>query len=175
MIFCIMGKSGSGKSTIAKELVKRNEQFFRVKTYTTRPQRDSESGDEYIFVTDELSKWYESHDRIIQKETYNGWLYFVVDDGQITYYDMDYIITGTVDRYEALRKFYGDENVTPIYIDVDDKTRILRSIQRNDLREVCRRFLDEKDLPVIQPSFKNYFLDTCIESIEEFIFVRKEF
>lgn len=174
MIFCIMGKSGSGKSTIAKELFKRNDKFVQVKTYTTRPRRDNESeaDSEYIFVTDELAKWYEKHDRLISKETYNGWLYFIVDDGQIAYHDIDYIVTGTTERYFALRKFYGAENVTPIYIDVDDKTRILRSIQRQDLREVCRRFLDEQDSQKMQPSFENYCLEKCVMEIENFMEVK---
>lgn len=45
LLFCIIGKTCSGKTTIAKELERRG--YYRYKTYTTRPQREGEPDDAY--------------------------------------------------------------------------------------------------------------------------------
>ena len=51
MSICLVGKSCSGKDTIARELVKLG--YERILTYTTRPQRPSElDGVDYHFITE---------------------------------------------------------------------------------------------------------------------------
>ena len=52
-LFCIMGKSASGKDTIFKKLTQdENLDLKRVVSYTTRPMREGEQeGVEYHFVT----------------------------------------------------------------------------------------------------------------------------
>ena len=51
-LFVIAGPSGVGKNTIIKELLATHSEMARVKTYTTRPQRDDEEeGDQYYFRT----------------------------------------------------------------------------------------------------------------------------
>lgn len=54
-IFCIMGKSSSGKDTIYKNLLEREELGMkRIVLYTTRPVRAGEkNGEEYFFVDQE--------------------------------------------------------------------------------------------------------------------------
>ena len=49
MIYLLMGKSGSGKTKLIQSLSASNPNITRVKTYTTRPQRN-EADDEYVFV-----------------------------------------------------------------------------------------------------------------------------
>lgn len=46
MLFILVGKSGSGKSTLFKELPGR-----KIPTVTTRPRRDNEEANEYIFTS----------------------------------------------------------------------------------------------------------------------------
>ena len=52
-VLAIMGKAGSGKDTIAKELLNlRPEKFNRVVSATTRPPREGEvNGVDYHFLT----------------------------------------------------------------------------------------------------------------------------
>lgn len=47
MIIALVGKSGSGKSTMAKALAKKG--YPEIVSHTTRPMRDGEKGNEYIF------------------------------------------------------------------------------------------------------------------------------
>lgn len=51
MLYLIMGRSGSGKTTIAQKL--KDEGYKGVKSYTTRPRRDGESEDAYNFISEE--------------------------------------------------------------------------------------------------------------------------
>ena len=52
-IFCIIGKSSSGKDTVYKGLLQRRELGLRrIVPYTTRPRREGErDGEEYYFVS----------------------------------------------------------------------------------------------------------------------------
>ena len=54
-IYVLLGKSASGKDTIAKKVMKKMEgQLHPIVPYTTRPIRDGEeNGKQYYFVTDE--------------------------------------------------------------------------------------------------------------------------
>ena len=45
-VIAICGKSGSGKDTIMKEILKRYPNFFKpIVSYTTRPRREHETED----------------------------------------------------------------------------------------------------------------------------------
>ena len=53
---------------------------------------------------------------------------------------------GTLESYEKIKEYYGEDNVYPIYIEVDDETRIERALKREKkqpepkFQEMCRRF-----------------------------------
>ena len=62
------------------------------------------------------------------------------------------MLISTLEGFEKISRFYGADKVVPLYIEVDDMTRIERSLKREKeqknpcVSEVCRRFLaDEKD------------------------------
>ena len=64
----------------------------------------------------------------------------------------DFVLISTLEGFEKISRFYGANKVVPLYIEVDDMTRIERSLKREKeqknpcVSEVCRRFLaDEKD------------------------------
>ena len=88
-IYCLLGKSSSGKDTLFKMLLE--ESGLALKTivpYTTRPIRVGEQeGVEYHFVTEETQKKLEAEGKIIELRAYDTicgiWKYFTVDDGQI--------------------------------------------------------------------------------------------
>lgn len=157
-IYCIMGKSSSGKDTIFKLLLEREDlNLKRIVSYTTRPIRSNEKpGEEYNFVTtDEKDKLVEAGKVIeIRKyDTVHGpWFYFTVDDGNIDLSANDYVVIGTVESFVKLREYYGEKVVLPIYIEVDDGVRLSRALDRErqqsqpKYEEMCRRFLaDQQD------------------------------
>ncbi len=156
-IFFVMGKSASGKDTIYKRLL---DQFPDIKTvtlYTTRPMREGEKeGVEYHFIGAEALEAMESEGRVIEKRTYQTmygpWSYATVDDGQIDLSQSSYLMIGTLESYESIRTYFGNQDTVPIYIEVEDGERLNRAVNRERQQkipkytELCRRFLaDEID------------------------------
>lgn len=155
-IYCIMGKSSSGKDTIFKLLLERNDINLKtIVSYTTRPIRSNEKpGEEYNFVdTDEKKRLIDSG-KVIELREYNTihgpWAYFTVDDGTIDLENHDYLIIGTVESFVKIRDYYGAGKVKPIYIEVDDGVRLSRALERERAQEnpkyeeMCRRFLADQ-------------------------------
>ena len=53
-IYCILGRTCSGKDTVARLICENDDRFSQIVSYTTRPKRDSETdGVEHYFVSDE--------------------------------------------------------------------------------------------------------------------------
>ena len=151
-IYCIMGRSASGKDTVYKELRRRFPGFRSYVMYTTRPRREGEQdGVSYHFITDEELSELEKSGRLIEKRVYHtalgDWSYATVDDGQINLSGQDYLMLTTPEAFVRLRERFGKEQVRDIYIEVDDGTRLMRAIKRErqekapHYEEVCRRFL----------------------------------
>ena len=82
----IMGRAGTGKTSLVNELVSRG--YEKIKTCTTRPIRvGEEEGVEYHFTDEEGFQALQSAGKIIEERAYHTfhglWRYFTVDDGQI--------------------------------------------------------------------------------------------
>ena len=45
---------------------------------------------------------------------------FTADDGQIALDKYDYLVIGTLESCQALKEYFGEEYVVPIYIEVED-------------------------------------------------------
>ena len=124
-IFFVLGKSCSGKDTIFQSL-KENKQL-NLKTvvgYTTRPMRVNEKdGVEYFFVDQNKLEELKKAKKVIECRDYNTvygiWSYFTVDDGQIDLNNGDYLYIGTLESYEQMIDFYGEDVVVPLYIQVE--------------------------------------------------------
>ena len=156
VIYCIMGKSSTGKDTIYRELLKRKDLGLkRVVTYTTRPIRGNETdGVEYHFTDEANEERLRSEGKIVESRSYETmhgrWAYFTVDDGQVEK-DGDYLLIGTLESYLSLRDHYKDMRVEPIYIYVEDGIRLDRALSREKrqpepkYREMCRRYLADCD------------------------------
>ena len=153
-IFCLMGKSSSGKDTLYARLSEKLH-FSTIVPYTTRPIREGEEeGREYHFITEKEVEEFEKQGRIIELRAYNTvhgvWKYLTVDDKQTEH--RDYLMIGTVESYRKLKEYYGEAYLVPIYIEVDDGVRLQRALERERSQaepkyaEMCRRFLaDEAD------------------------------
>ena len=156
-IYCIIGKSSTGKDSIYKRLLERDDiSLNRIASYTTRPIRSKEiPGKEYNFVSIEEKDRLLASGKVIEIRKYDTilgeWFYFTVDDGKVALDKADYLIIGTVESFVKIRDYYGDR-VCPIYIEVDDGVRLERALKRErkqeqpKYEEMCRRFLaDQKD------------------------------
>ena len=178
-IFFVLGKSCSGKDTIFQSL-KENKQL-NLKTvvgYTTRPMRVNEKdGVEYFFVDQNKLEELKKAKKVIECRDYNTvygiWSYFTVDDGQIDLNNGDYLYIGTLESYEQMIDFYGEDVVVPLYIQVETGERLARAV--NKYKELCRIFLaDEEDFSEekiekagIKKRFENNNLNQCIKEIEQ--------
>ena len=188
-IFYIMGKSSSGKDTIYSRLLRDKEFGLKnVLLYTTRPVRQGEAdGIEYHFVDEERFRQFMDEGKVIEYRTYETvhgpWTYFTADDGQVDLKARSYLAIGTLESYENMKRYFGEENVCPIYVEVEDGERLKRALAREELQEkpryaeMCRRFLaDTEDFSEenleragIKRRFQNVELESCMEEIREYI------
>ena len=188
-IFCIIGKSSTGKDTLYQRILERKDlQLRQIVSYTTRPIRAGEvDGTEYHFCTHEKKDALLASGKVIEIRSYHTchgiWDYFTVDDGNIDLEKNNYLVIGTIASFVKLRDYFSEDAVLPIYIEVDAKTRIHRALAREDSQknpkyaEMCRRFLaDEDDFSDakiaaldIDIRFNNDDLDRCIDKIRAYI------
>ena len=188
-IFYIMGKSSSGKDTIYSRLLRDKEFGLKnVLLYTTRPVRQGEAdGREYHFVDEERFRQFMDEGKVIEYRTYETvhgpCTYFTADDGQVALKARSYLAIGTLESYENMKRYFGEENVCPIYVEVEDGERLKRALAREELQEkpryaeMCRRFLaDTEDFSEenleragIKRRFQNVELESCMEEIREYI------
>lgn len=187
-IFYLMGKSSSGKDTIFKEVKKELPSLKTVALYTTRPIREGEKeGVEYFFIDEEKCMQLCEKEKVIELRAYNTihgiWKYLTVHDEQINLRENSYLMIGTLESYEKMREYFGDEIMIPVYICVEDGLRLTRALEREKEQkdpkyaELCRRFLADTDDfseeklvgAEIRRKFENIELEKCIEEIVLFI------
>lgn len=188
-IFCVMGKSATGKDTVYQNLLAENSlNLKRIIPYTTRPIREGEeNGREYYFCNEEDVQKFEAEGRIVELRAYNTvygiWKYFTLNDGNIQLEKENYLLIGTLEAYTKIRDYFGAEKVVPIYIEVEDGERLLRAITREKQQDVpkyeemCRRFLaDAKDFSEeklkeagIENRFVNVELQDTIVKVRDYI------
>ena len=188
-IVCLMGKSSSGKDTIYKKLLMQESVHLETMVpYTTRPIRAGErEGVEYHFTDEEGYQALLGQGSIIESRAYNTcfgiWRYFTVADDSIDLETCSYVLIGTLEAYDQLRKFYGADRVLPVMIELDDGVRLQRALDREKAQdhpkyeEMCRRFLaDAEDFSAdkmaradIERTFYNDQLDGCLHEIVDYL------
>ena len=184
-IFYIMGKSSSGKDTIYKHLLEKEENGLkRIVLYTTRPVRaGEENGREYFFVDEDRYFELSAEGKVIEARAYDTvygiWRYFTVADEQIDLENQDYLVIGTLESYEKMKEYFGSKILVPIYIELEDGLRLQRALDRERAQdtpkyaEMCRRFLadtgdfSEENIMAagIDRRFQNICLEDCIREI----------
>ena len=179
-IICLIGKSGSGKSTIEQKLCSDLE-INHVISHTTRPPRKEElDGLDYFFCTDyyfeeERENFIEQRlYKVINKDGTKGiWRYGLhrnsIKEGLN-------VVVIDVNGYKALRVYFGKQNVLPFFIHCSDSTRLNRVLLRGDGSnelELMRRFAaDEEDFKDFIESHNyykvcnEYSIDLAVEEIE---------
>lgn len=192
-IFCIMGKSATGKDTIYKRLLQKSELgLTRMVSYTTRPIREGEKeGIEYHFTSVENLNLLKEQGKIIECRSYDTihgiWYYFMVEDDQMELTQNNYLMIGTLESYVKIRNYYGKDKVIPIYISLEDGERLTRALEREKAQsepkyeEFCRRYLadcqdfSEEKLKEagIDRVYQNDDLEQCLAEIEADILLQE--
>ena len=188
-IVYLMGKSSTGKDTIYRKILE-NDLFHlkRFVPYTTRPIRSTEkNGVEYYFTDEEGFQKLKAENRIIEDrayKTYHGlWRYFTVNDDKLDLEKYDYIYIGTLESYVNTKKYFGEDKVLPVMIELDDGVRLERALNREKQQEnpkyeeMCRRFLaDSVDFSEekikeagIKKRFQNTDLEECLGEITGYL------
>ena len=150
-VFCLVGKSCSGKDTLYAHILERYPELVPVIPCTTRPRRPGEvEGQTYHFVTEERLRQYEEEGQVVEKREYHTtqgpWTYFTLRFAL----DTDRLLITTLEGARALMDCYGPQAVRVVCLQVDDRTRLLRYVHREsrqqcpDYAEVCRRFLADQ-------------------------------
>lgn len=178
MLYVLLGKSNSGKTTILNKLLQDKEFTSKVtelKSHTTRPMRSNEvNGREYIFDTvDQFTKYFRQ-DRILEYskfDTVHGtWFYYTLKDDLI---DGDMIKIIEPIGFAQLKQCVKD--ITSFYIDSDYDIRWERAIGRGDeSKELARRFeADEKDFEYLRTDYtvnnNNENIDDKVKLIKNMI------
>ena len=185
-IYYVMGKSATGKDTIYSKLYEESTKIKKIVLYTTRPPREGEeNGIDYNFVTKEKLEEFKRSNTLIEMRTYKtmygDWSYATVDDGQIKLESRNYLIIGTLESYKKIVEYFGSNKVVPIYLTVDDRIRLQRALNRENMQdnprydEMCRRYLaDEEDFSEeklkeagITKFYVNENLRECLDEIEK--------
>ena len=184
-LYVIMGKSASGKDSAFAELMRRRD-FAKLMEYTTRPIRTGEvDGEDYYFTSVAEFERLLAEGKVIEHRRFDSvigpWYYFHLEDDRVNLSERDYLCITTLPAYKKLAGHYGKDSVVPIYLEVEDGTRLHRALAREDAEEnprydeLCRRYLaDEKDFSEENLSragiteanrFRNDELEACVEQI----------
>ena len=183
-IYCVMGKSASGKDSLYRAILNARPGLRTYVMYTTRPRREhEEEGEAYHFTDQAAIDMFAKEGRLIESRTYDTvcgpWTYATIDDGQIDLTSGDYLMPATLESYQHLKQYFGEEALLPVYIEVEDGERLIRAVRREmeepqpRYAEVCRRFLaDAEDFSEqkllaagITKRYINNDFDRCLREI----------
>lgn len=134
MIIVLVGKTASGKTTVANELCKHHG-YKRIITYTTRPMRENEVQDvDYHFISDEQFNKMVENNEFTEYKRYNTahgvWSYGSIITLEQEYSDDCYVIILTPQGLKDLSKKIS--RYIAFYLNVDFKTQLKRLKKRGD-------------------------------------------
>ena len=150
IILALMGKSGAGKDTLVNDFCHDHWWANKIVSCTTRPPRDYEQeGTDYYFITEKEFFSKIENGEMLEHTVFRDWFYGT--DITTIHKGVNlgvYNPQGYLNLLKAV-EHAADPNliIVGIYIQVDDKIRLLRSLQREehpDVEEVCRRFFADK-------------------------------
>ena len=146
MIYCILGMTGTGKTTLAREVSKKLKIPIII-SYTSRPMREREQQDvDYHYVD---NKHFDNNkDDFIEMREYE------VYDGSIWKYgykksdfsdkNKDYLVVIETDGFKAFKEYFGRDKLKPILINSQIGDLYLRLQKRGDNeKEIERRINDD--------------------------------
>lgn len=167
-IIALFGKSASGKDTIQKWIVSNIPNTQGIISCTTRPKRDYETdGIDYHFLDNAEFGEKVLNGTMLEATSFRNWFYGT----PIESLSQDKLNIG-VFNIAGLNCLVADSRIElyPILVFADDKTRLLRSLNREqspDCAEICRRFFtDESDFNPDRYEFNYQILNNQFEKID---------
>lgn len=173
-VLAIMGKSGCGKSSIIEKLcLEFPNDFYYVKSFTTRKKRknDRKDKDTHFFVNTDFYKQMLNDKKIVALyDSPNGYHSFTTMDcfqeRKINLYAID------PKAFLSLNKFFKEDNILGIYIDISEEERKNRYKKRE---KTLKGFSDESHLSkdilgkncIVDVS--NLTLDESVKKIKEVV------
>lgn len=142
-LFCIIGRSASGKSSLTKTVAK-DFGLKVVKSYTTRPMREGETeqNSDHYFISDDEVKFYKN--QMIAYTEINGYKYFTTTDvlKQSDIYVID--PEGYQFLSKNIEKYHLNIKLIPIYIKVSKDELCERAKKRGDnIQSYLKRYNSE--------------------------------
>lgn len=150
-IIALVGKSASGKSTILKRVLEKDK-YHKIISCTTRPLRENEKdGIDYYFLSEQEFNNKIANNEMLEYTSFNNWRYGT----SLSSLKEDKINIGIFNPQGILNLSKNSNiNLKTYYIDVTDKERLIRSLEREknpDIKEIIRRYqADEKDFEVLK-------------------------
>ena len=161
VLICLMGKTASGKDTLASKLCERTG-LSQIISYTTRERRANE-GDTHIFISDEEYQKLEDSGRIAAFTQIGPYKYCCTID---QLYENDVYVIDPV-GVQHLREFnLPNLRLVTVYINTPDDVRKSRALnKRGDDRTVfMKRDLAERDQ--FRAMLRNEDFDYAITNID---------
>lgn len=153
-IICVMGKSGSGKSTLINETVNLFDNFYAVKSYTTRKQRKNDPEDikTHKFVLKECLDRDQENNQVVSlyhsdKGYYSWTTHSCFKDNKINLYAID-----PKACLEFIEKYSDIYDIYPIYIFINDEERFERLKKRDNINMLPEE--NHLSLDLLEPLFK---------------------
>jgi len=175
--------SGAGKTSIIRELLKKNPGWLFSVSATTRKPRNGEShGKDYLFVDKEYFEKMISNDKLLEYEEVHGEyygtpsdpVYKALEDDKVMIFDLD--VKGALN----LRKRFKEESVS-IFIEVPDYDLLRKRLidRRTETREQVEKRLSRIPLETaMKHKFDyvviNHKLNDAVKITEETINKAKE-
>ena len=147
MIIVLVGKTASGKTTVANELCK-NHGYKRIITYTTRPMRENETQDvDYHFISDEQFNKMVENNEFTEYKRYNTahgvWSYGSVVTSEQELSDDCYVIILTPQGLRDLSKKMS--RYIAFYLNISFKSQLERLKKRGDEEQQIIKRLENDD------------------------------
>ena len=154
MIVVLVGKTASGKTTVANELCKHHG-YKKIITYTTRPMRENEVQDvDYHFISDEQFNKMVENNEFTEYKRYNTahgvWSYGSIITSEQEYSDDCYVIILTPQGLRDLSKKIS--RYIAFYLDIGFESQLERLKKRGDEEQQIIKRLENDD-----KDFENVF------------------
>ncbi len=118
-VWVLVGPSGTGKTTIAQDLVGQVPQLRKAVTCTTRPPREGErEGVDYFFVSEEQFDFLLAAGKLIEHTIYGGYRYGLPVDQflEAEQAGADMLAVLDIQGVHHLRSTFGPERVRAIFL-----------------------------------------------------------
>lgn len=143
-IWVLVGPSGTGKTTIANDLVSQVPGLRRAVTCTTRAPREGErDGVDYHFVSEEQFDFLLSAGKLVEHTIYGGFRYGLPVDQflEAEQAAMDILAVLDIQGVHHLRALFGPERVRAIFLCSPSEAELRRRMQQrgSSPEEIAKR------------------------------------